>query len=184
MSLFTQKSKADKRKRLTTTDITIFAMLGALMFCSKIIMEFLPNVHLLAMFTMVYTLVYREKALFPIYVYVLLNGIFAGFATWWIPYLYIWTVLWAVTMLLPKKMPTPVAAIVYPVVCGLHGLGFGTLYAPTQALLFGLDFEGMIAWIIAGLPWDFVHGVGDFAAGFLIFPLVKLLRKIDTYTYT
>lgn len=158
-------------------------MLGALMFCSKIIMEMFPNIHLLAMFTMVYTLVYREKALFPIYVYVLINGVYAGFATWWIPYLYIWTVLWGVTMLLPKKMPRPAAAVVYPVVCGLHGLCFGTLYAPAQAILYGFDLEQTIAWIIAGLPWDVVHGIGDLVAGLLILPLVRLLRKIDSDTY-
>lgn len=181
MSSFTQKNKKSK---LTTRELTIFAMLGALMFCSKVIMEVLPNVHLLAMFTMVYTLVYREKALFPIYVYVLINGVYAGFATWWIPYLYIWTVLWAVTMLLPKKMPKRVAAVVYPCVCGLHGLCFGTLYAPAQAILYGFDLEQTIAWIIAGLPWDVVHGLGDLAAGLLILPLVKLLRKIDSYTYS
>ncbi len=183
MSLFTQKSKTDQRKRLTTTEITIFALLGAVMFCSKIVMELFPNIHLLAMFTMVYTIVFRAKALYPIYVYVLLNGVYAGFATWWIPYLYIWTVLWAVTMLLPERMPKAVAAVVYPVVCGLHGLSFGTLYAPAQAILFGFDLEQTITWILAGLPWDIVHGTGDFVAGFLILPLVALLRKIDSYTY-
>ena len=28
-----------------------------------------------------------------------------GFGVWWVPYLYVWTVLWGMTMLLPKKMP-------------------------------------------------------------------------------
>lgn len=149
------------------------------MFCSKIVMEFLPNVHLLGMLTMVYTLVYRKKALFPIYVYVILNGIFAGFAAWWIPYLYVWTVLWAVTMLLPKKMPLWAATIVYPVVCSIHGFAFGTLYAPLQALMFGFDLEQTIAWIVAGFPWDIAHGISNFAAGFLIIPLVKLLRNLS-----
>ena len=120
---------------------------------------------------MVYTLVYRWKALYPIYTYVLLNGLFAGFSAWWLPYLYIWTVLWGVTMLLPRHMPKKAAVPVYMLVCGLHGLAFGTLYAPAQALMFGLNFKGMVAWIIAGLPWDLVHGLGNLAAGVLIVPL-------------
>lgn len=165
--------------KLTIREIAVFGALGALMYVSKVITEVVPNVHLLGMFTMVYTLVYRKKALFPIYTYVLLNGIFAGFATWWIPYLYIWTVLWGVTMLLPKNMPPKVQPIVYMLVCAAHGFLFGTLYAPAQALLFGLDFQGMIAWIIAGLPWDAIHGVSNFFMGILIVPLVKLLRRID-----
>lgn len=179
MSLSTQKNKGKTKSNLTTAEIAKFSMLGAVMFCSKIILEVLPNIHLLGMFTMVYTLVYRKKALFPIYVYVLLNGVFAGFATWWIPYLYIWTVLWAVTMLLPKRMPTAVATVVYPLICCLHGMGFGVLYAPAQALLYGLDFEGMIAWILAGTPWDLLHAIGNFAGGLLILPTVQLFRKIE-----
>lgn len=183
MNLSIQKSNPAVKTRTTTKEIVVFSMLGAVMFCSKIIMEFLPNVHLLGMFTMVYTIVYRRKALFPIYVYVLLNGIFAGFSMWWIPYLYIWTILWAVTMLLPRKMSVKAAAIVYPLICGLHGLCFGIMYAPAQALMFGFNFEQMIAWIIAGIPWDVVQGIGNFAAGFLIIPLVKFFRKVESYTY-
>lgn len=165
--------------KLNIREIAVFGALGALMYASKVVTEILPNVHLLGMFTMVFTLVYRKKALFPIYTYVLLNGIFAGFATWWIPYLYIWAVLWGVTMLLPKNMPPRVQPIVYMVVCAGHGFLFGTLYAPAQALLFGLDFRGMIAWIVAGLPWDAIHGVSNFFMGMLIVPLVKLLRRIE-----
>ena len=97
-------------------------MLGTLMFCSKIILEVLPNIHLLGMLTMVYTIVYRRKALIPIYIYVFMNGLFAGFNMWWVPYLYIWTVLWGAVMLLPKKMPKKIACVVYPALCALHGI--------------------------------------------------------------
>lgn len=178
MSWFTRNKTASHQK-LTTGELTKFAMLGTIMFGSKIIMEWIPNVHLLGMFTMVYTLVYREKGLIPIYVYILLNGVYAGFAPWWIPYLYLWTVLWGVTMLLPKDLPARWAMIVYPLVCMSHGLLFGTLYAPAQAILYGFTFKQTIAWIIAGLPWDFLHGMGNLAAGLLILPLVRLLRRLE-----
>lgn len=159
-------------------ELALFPMLGALMFVSKVLMESLPNIHLLGMFIMVYTIVFRKKALIPIYIFVLLNGVFAGFNTWWLPYLYIWTVLWAVTMLLPRDMPRKVAMIVYPIVCALHGLAYGTLYAPVQALVMGMNFKTMLAWIAAGLPWDALHAAGNLAAGFLILPLSDLLRKL------
>ena len=165
--------------KLTIREITVFGMLGALMYGSKIIMEVAPNIHLLGVFTIAITVVYRKKALYPIYTYVLLNGMFSGFATWWIPYLYLWTVLWAVTMLLPQNMPKAVKPIVYMIVNACHGFLYGTLYAPAQALLFGLSFEAMIAWIIAGLPWDFVHGVSNFFCGMLIVPIITVLRRME-----
>ena len=159
--------------------MALYAMFGVMMYASKVLMEAIPTVHLLGMFTMLLTIVYRAKALYAIYTYVLLNGLLSGFAPWWLPYLYVWTVLWGVTMLMPKNMPDKVAAIVYPIVCALHGLAFGTLYAPAQALMFGLDFDGMIAWIIAGLPFDAVHAAGNLCAGLLILPFSKLLRRLN-----
>ena len=132
------------------------------------------------MLTMVYTLAFRKRALIPIYVYVFLNGLYAGFNLWWVPYLYIWTILWGVTMLLPKRMPHKVGAVVYPVVCALHGLAFGTLYAPAQAILFRLNFQQMLAWIASGFYWDVVHAVGNLAVGLLIVPLTILLKKLNS----
>ena len=149
------------------------------MFISKIVMEGLPNVHLLGMLTITYTLVYRCRALIPIYIYVILNGLFAGFNAWWLPYLYIWTILWAFTMLLPKNMPKWLSCIIYPMLCGIHGFAYGTLYAPAQAIMFGLDFEQTIAWIAAGIPFDAIHGLSNLAVGLLIYPLSTLLKKLE-----
>lgn len=149
------------------------------MYASKMIMEVAPNVHLLGVFTIAFTVVYRKKALYPIYTYVMLNGIFCGFATWWIPYLYLWAVLWGATMLLPKRIPEKLRPLVYMLLCAAHGFLFGTLYAPAQALLYGLSFQKMVAWIISGLPWDFVHGVSNFFCGILIVPIIKILTFLE-----
>ena len=165
--------------KVNVREIAIFGMLGALMYASKVLMELLPNIHLIGVFVIAITVVYGKKALYPIYAYVFLNGMFAGFATWWIPYLYIWTVLWAVTMLIPKNMPKKIRPIVYMCLCASHGFLFGVLYAPAQALLFGMNFDAMIAWIIAGLPFDIVHGVSNFFCGMLICPIIAVLRQAE-----
>ena len=159
-------------------EMVLFAMLGSLMFCSKIVLEALPNIHLLGMLTVVYTIVFRYKALIPLYIYVFLNGIFCGFATWWVPYLYIWTILWGVVMLLPRQMPRPVACVVYALVCALHGLFFGVLYAPFQALAFGLGWQGMLTWIAKGFVFDMLHFSGNIAGGMFIVPLAELLGRL------
>jgi len=153
-------------------------MLGALMYASKILMEVLPNVHLLGVFVISITVVYRKLALYPIYTYVLLTGMFSGFSAWWVPHLYLWTVLWGATMLLPKKT----SPIIYILLCSLHGFLYGTLYAPAQALLFGLNFKQTISWIVAGLPWDVTHGISNLFCGILIAPLIRILRKSEQYS--
>lgn len=162
-------------------DIIVFTMLGVIMFLSKLIMEALPNFHLLGTLVTAFTVVYRKDALKPIYIFVLLSGLFYGFALWWIPYLYIWLILWGMVMLLPKDMKPKVAVPVYMAISGLHGLLYGTLYAPAQAIMFGLNFKSMVAWIIAGLPFDAMHCAGNVVLGILILPITKALKKFHKY---
>jgi len=163
-------------------EIAVFGMLAAVMYASKIIMELLPNIHLLGVFVIAMTLVYRKKALYPLYTFVLLTGLFSGFATWWYPYLYIWTVLWGAAMLLPKKLSPKVQPVVCMLLCAAHGFLYGVLYAPSQALLFGMDFKATVAWVIAGLPFDFIHGVSNFFCGLLICPLAAVLRRLEKFS--
>ena len=177
-------TKLKKRIGLTLYEMTLFSMFGALMFASKKMMEFLPNIHLIGMFIVLLTVVYRAKALVPLYIYVFLDGVFGGFNLWWIPYLYIWAVLWGMAMLIPRNIRPLAAAVVYPAVCSLHGFLFGVLYAPAQAILFNLSFKQAVAWVLAGSVFDTVHGVSNLIAGLLIFPLSVVLKKLNKSVYT
>ena len=53
--------------KLSVKEMVIFSMLASIMYVSKIIMDSLPNIHLIGTLTIAYTLVYRKKALFIIY---------------------------------------------------------------------------------------------------------------------
>lgn len=165
--------------KINIKETVIFAMLGALMYMSKWLMEFLPNIHLIGVIIVAITVVYRKKALYPIYIFVLVAGLLGGFSAWWVPYLYIWTILWGMTMLLPKKLPVKIATVIYMITCSLHGFLYGIFYAPAQALMFGLDFKGMVAWIVAGFPFDITHGISNFLCGILIVPLIHAIRLAD-----
>ena len=72
--------------KLKVRDIAVFGMLGALMYASKVIMDVLPNIHPIGTFIVAMTVVYRHKALYPLYIFVLLTGLLNGFGTWWLPW--------------------------------------------------------------------------------------------------
>ena len=57
-------------------------------------------------------------------------------------------------------------------------MAFGILYAPAQALMYGMNFEQTMTWVVVGLPFDILHAVGDFIAGMLILPLSELLERV------
>lgn len=167
-------------KTLKIREIAIFAMLGAVMFVSKMVMEGLPNIHLLGTFVVAFTLTYRVKALFPIYMYVFANGLWEGFSLFgWLPEIYLWLILWGATMLLPKNMPKRIAPIVYMTVSALHGLLFGVFYAPVYAIFTSMGWDRVWLWVMAGLPFDLLHCVGNLVLGILIVPIATLLRKLD-----
>ena len=164
-----------KRKLAEFILLTLF---GGVMFLSKLLMEALPNIHLLAMFITLFTVLFRSKALISIYVYVMLVGVYGGFSLWWLPNLYTWAVLWAIVMCLPNRMPDCVAVIVYAVVCGLHGLIYGALGAPIDVLATGLGLERIWEYIIFGIPFDIMHCVGNILASLLIVPIMKPLKRV------
>ena len=153
-------------------------MLGTLMFLGDLIMEVFPNVHFVGALCVTYAVVFRFKALIPIYIYVLMNGLYGGFSLWWMPYTYIWLPLWGVAMLIPRRLSPKVRCVIYPIITAIHGFAFGILYAPAQALMFNLDWRGLLAWIASGLYFDLMHGVSNFAMGFLVFPLSELFKKL------
>lgn len=182
MPLLPRRAKKNQaRQRLL--HLILFSIFAALLFASKQLLEFLPNVELVSTLTMVYTLVYRKWALVPIYLYAFLQGIFWGFPLWWVPYLYVWTVLWGVTMLLPKKLPPKWGVPVYAGVCAIFGVVYGTLWAPFHVLAYANgDWNKMLPWIVSGLPWDGIHALGNLALGTLIVPLTTLLRSLEAKT--
>ena len=169
--------------KLKIREIAIFAMLGAIMCVSKVVMEGIPNVHLLGTLIIAFTLTYRTKALFPIYAYVFANGLWEGFTLFgWLPETYIWLILWGMTMLLPKKMPPRIAPIVYMVISAIHGLLFDLFYIPAYLLFANIPWDRLWLTFLMGLPYVALQAVGNFVLGTLIVPLTTLLRKLDKKT--
>ncbi len=169
-----------KRALVTVYEIAVFGMMGALMMVSDLFMNIIPNVHLVGVMIVVLTVIYRWKALFPIYVYVLLIGLAEGIGMWWFPYLYVWAILWGAVMLLPRKMPRWLAPAVYALVCGLHGFAFGFLWIPAQMVQMSFTFEQALVWWKFGFfTADIPHGIGNLVGSTLVVPLVTLIRKLD-----
>ena len=156
-----------------TFEIVLLGMLGAIAYVGQVALSFLPNIEVVSILFLVYTKIFGKKALFPIYVFVLLEGIFWGFGSWWIMYLYVWAVLWGITMLLRRND----SAVFWAVINGAFGLVFGALCSIAQGVMFGIGSG--FAYFISGIPFDIVHCIGNFlTALFLYKPLTILLSKV------
>ena len=164
-----------KKPFLTVREVVLFGLFPAIMVGTQLAMQALPNIHLTGVLIVIMTRLFRAKALIPLFVYVLLMGIYLGFTVWWIPYLYVWVVLWAMTMLLPKNLSKKQGRILFPVVCGLHGFLFGTLWALSQPFLTDLPWSGLGIYILSGISFDLAHGISNTVLGTLIPPVCNAL---------
>ena len=154
--------------------ITRIALLSAILYVSKVALEFLPNVELVSLLTVLYTLVFGKEAFLIVTVFNQFELIQWGFGTWWVSYLYVWPLLVLITLLLKKIIKEEF--LIWSVVSDLFGLIFGSLFA---IVYLPVDPAYALAYWISGLPWDVWHGVCNFVLMLVIGkPLYLLLKKI------
>lgn len=160
-------------KKLTVREIVLFGILGAMTFAAKYVMSGLPNIEPVSLLVMLFAVVFGVKALFPIYLYVVMEILFYGLGTWNINYIYIWAVLALVAYLL-RDMRSPAA---WAMLSGVFGLLFGALCAPVDIFIGGFGYA-LTKWA-SGIPFDIAHCAGNFVIALLLFvPLRTLLTKL------
>jgi energy-coupling factor transport system substrate-specific component len=117
--------------------------------------------------------VFGRKALYPIYLYVMLEILFYGIQLWNINYLYVWSLLALGAWMLRKSQ----SGLTWALLSGVFGLFFGALCAPVYIFSGGFGFA--ISWWISGIPFDLMHCAGNFVMALVLFmPLRRLLEKL------
>lgn len=167
---------------LALKDITVIGVLVATLEVAKISLSFLPNVELVSLFIILYTLYFKRKIIYVIVIFVLMEGFLYGFSIWWVSYLYIWYLLAGLTYLFRRQQ----SAFCYAMIGSLYGFSFGALLTPVTFLfqLFQTNFEQSLSftftWWIAGIPWDITHGISNFVVIFLLYtPLNNILSYLS-----
>ena len=136
-------------------------------------MSSLPNIEPVSLLVMIFAVVFGWKALYPVYIYVVLDIFLFGFGTWNINYLYIWAVLAAAAIMM-RRVQHPLA---WAILSGAYGLLFGLLCAPVDVFIGGFAYAAA-KWA-SGIPFDVTHCVGNFVIALLLFvPLRKLMEKL------
>ena len=157
---------------ISIRELVLFGVLGAMTFALKMAMAFLPNIEPVSLTILVYAAVFGWKALYPTYVYVVLEILYFGLGTWNICYLYIWAVLAGAAILL-RGMRHPLG---WAVVSGAFGLLFGALCGIVDIFIGGWSYA--VAKWISGIPFDVAHCAGNFCIALVLFgPLRNLVEK-------
>lgn len=159
---------------MKTKDIVLIGFLSAILFVTQVSLAFLPNIEIVSLLVISYTIVFRKKVFYVIYIFAILEGVFYGFGTWWIMYLYVWTVLALITLVLKNNK----SHIFWCLVSALYGLSFGALCAIPYFFIGGWTM-GVSFWI-SGIPFDIIHCIGNFAVALVLFkPIVNILNYLN-----
>ena len=159
--------------------VCLMAMMGVLLVVSKEVLAFLPNVEILTLLIILFTLVFRKLVIGALSVFLLLEGLLYGFGIWWIMYLYIWPLL-ALLVWLFRWMKRPWQWAVF---AGLYGLAFGALCSLVYWSMW--SFPAIIGWIAAGFLFDCNHAAFNFLLCLFLYRplrtgLEQLQRQITT----
>lgn len=156
-----------------TRALVTAAFLAAVLTASKYALDGLPNIELVSLLLILYTLEYPKLVVPAVYAYLLVYGLLNGFGLWWLSQLYIWPVL----ILLARLARKNDSALLWALLSGIFGLCFGALDALTYVVLNG-PAAGAARWI-TGIPFDLAHGAGNFVVALLLFaPLRKCLQRV------
>lgn len=149
-------------------------VLGAVLLVVQVALAPLPNIELVSLLVVLFTLALGRYVAYTLAVFILLEGLLYGFGLWWFSYLYIWAVL-AVLAYLFRRMESRLG---WALLCGFYGLFFGTLTAIPVVFLSGFAAGG--AYILSGIPFDLAHAAGNFVLALLLLPTLR--RLLDRLT--
>jgi len=168
----------DSKSKLKLNDIAILSLMSSILFVVQFALGFIPNVELVSLLIIIYTLFFGYKALFIIYIFVLLQGISYGFGLWWINYLYVWTILFFITRVFRKEK----SPFVWAIISAIYGLSFGALCSLPYFFMGGVS--AMFAYWTSGILFDIAHGLGNFTVALVLFkPLYYVFSKLVPKIY-
>lgn len=162
-----------KKNGLPLGEVVLFGMLGALTFALQVVMAGLPNIEPVSLLVMLFAAVFGWRSLYAVYVFVVMEVLFHGIGLWNINYLYIWTVL-ALLAILLRKMEHPLG---WAILSGAFGLCFGALCGIVDIFIGGFGYA-VTKWV-SGIPFDLLHCGGNFIISLILWkPLYTLLEKL------
>ena len=171
--------KSSNFNHIRVIDLTVIAVMVAVLEVAKISLSFLPNIELVSLLFILFTLEFGLSLVLPAcFIFVLVEALIWGFGIWTIQYLYVWPILILLTNFLKRYHDK----WVFVILSSVFGLLFGMLCSFVMFLIGSPNVA--FAWWIAGIPYDLLHCAGNFVvAAVLYVPLSKVLHQITGRIY-
>lgn len=142
------------------------------MFAFQLIMAGLANIHVTAVLIIVCCMVFSWKALYAVFLFVMLEALVWGLGVWTVSYMYMWPALALAALVMRKNS----SLVVWAVLAAVHGLLFGVGCALPYLFIGG--WEMAFSYWLSGIPFDLVHCAGNFVLTLILLrPLEKIMER-------
>lgn len=158
----------------TIRRIVLIAAMTAVLEVAKFALNAVANVELITLLVMLYTRKFGWKmSLASVLLFAVLESMWWGVSIWTATYFYVWPILVLVSALTAKTD----SVLVNAVIAGVYGLLFGALCSLLTLVTAG--WNAAVAWWIAGIPYDLIHGAANFLICLILYrPLYTALDHI------
>lgn len=160
-------------KKISVKEIALAGVMLATIEVAKFALSSIAGIEIVSLLFILYTLSFGKRISYVLPAFLIVEGIFGGFGIWWFMYVYIWSILVAVTYGFRKYK----SMWFWSTISGIFGLLFGTMCCPVYFIAFGT--ETAVSWWVAGIPTDIIHGISNFIVCAILFkPLQTVLNKV------
>ncbi len=157
--------------------IVLIAAMTAILEVSKFALNAIANVELITLLVMLFTRKFGWKlSLASVLLFAGIESLWWGISIWTATYFYVWPILVLISAL-TADVRSPV---INAVIAGIFGLLFGALCSLLTLITAGPS--AALAWWIAGIPYDLVHGAANFVICLVLYkPLETALSHIRVF---
>lgn len=165
---------------MKSKDVVLIGILSAIITAGKLALSFIPNIEIVTLLFIVYTIVFGyKKTMFVSLIFTTTEIFIYGFNTWLLVYYVIWPLLISLTELMKKVIESEYG---YAALGAIFGYAFGLFFAIGESFFYGIAY-GWAYWI-RGLLFDLVHGTSNFILILILLnPLKSLLFKLKKAYY-
>ena len=157
--------------------IAEIGLMAAILEVSKIALSLLPNIELVSLEIILFTLYLGPWSIAAVLVFVAVECTVWGLSLWTVTYIYVWPILVGLTLLFRKHENKSGEVFFFSMLSGLFGLFFGALCAIPFFFIGG--WKSMFGMWVSGIPYDLLHCGGNFLLCLLLYkPLHSLLNRI------
>jgi hypothetical protein len=161
------------QNKFTTLDLAEMSIMVALLEAGKWALQPIPNVEVVTLLFIVFTASFGIRTIFVSFAFTALETFWWGINTWNIMYLYIWPLLILYVYFTRNKG----GLWFYSISSCIFGLFFGALCSIPYLFIGGPHM--MFTWWVAGIPYDILHGISNFAVCLVLYkPLEYACTRI------